>query len=124
MLCLALESYLPGLVAYIKKSIHVYSGSARKYDGHFKLASRVATVGRDSDTGRWQLTHPSSMLHGFVAVDGALLTPVALGRAEDWPGIEEELDALEDEVMAGHGEHDHHANPKLGEDHDSTDSVE
>jgi hypothetical protein len=99
MLCLALESYLPSLVAYIERSIHVYSGSARKYAGHFKLASRVAIVGRDSDAGRWQMIHPFSMLRGFVGVDGALLTPVALGRAEDWPGIEGELDALEDEVL-------------------------
>lgn len=100
MLCLALESYLPGLVTYMKKSIHVFSGSARKYDGNYKMAARVAIVGRDAETRRWRLTRPYTVLHGFNGIDGALLTPVTLGRAEAWADIKAELEKLEDEVEA------------------------
>ena len=37
----ALMSYLPGLVEEIQKSAHVYSGSAVKGDGNFKIAARI-----------------------------------------------------------------------------------
>ena len=37
----ALASYLPPLVQHMMKSVHVYSGSAVKGDGNYKLAARV-----------------------------------------------------------------------------------
>eukprot|EP00973_Karenia_brevis_P056617 7876742-Karenia_brevis.AAC.1 len=98
IVAVALESYLPKLVAEIQKSVHVYSGSAIKHDGHYDIASRIVTVGKDS-SGRWKLTRPFSVIHGFTGIDGALLEPVFPGRTEDWVDIKARLDKLVDAMI-------------------------
>ena len=42
----ALASYLPGLVAEIQRSAHVYSGSALKGDGNYKVPQRIKGGGK------------------------------------------------------------------------------
>ena len=42
----ALASYLPGLVAEIQRSAHVYSGSALKGDGNYKAPQRIKGGGK------------------------------------------------------------------------------
>lgn len=104
MVCLALEAYLPHLVSHIAKSVHVYSGSAIKHDGNYDMAALLTVVTRNRQTGKYTQTHPYTVLHGFVGIDGALLAPVAPRRTEDWPDIESELSDLTTSMMKNRAE--------------------
>lgn len=55
----ALLSYLPALVRHVEKHVHVYSGSAIRGDGHFKLASRILPKER------------INVVYGWIGIDGA-----------------------------------------------------
>ena len=99
ILCIALENYLPSVVAHMQQSIHVYSGSGVKFDGNFDIASRIVTVGRRGD-GRWALTCPYSVLLGWLGPDGGLLEVPTPARTEHWDDVEPPLDALTDKMIA------------------------
>ena len=104
ILCMALEKYLRQAIPYIKKSVHVYSGGGIKYDGHYDIATRTGVPGKDTASDKWIIVYPYSVLNGWVALDGALLTWVTAGRTEDWPDIEPVLDVLIDEITANRAE--------------------
>ncbi|CAJ1338701.1 unnamed protein product [Effrenium voratum] len=85
----ALMSYLPGLVEEIQKSAHVYSGSAVKGDGNFKIAARIKGA-----------RPATAVIYGWCGVDGCLLKPCELMPVESWAYIRPDLEKLADQMRA------------------------
>ena len=84
----ALLSYLPALVRHVEKHVHVYSGSAIRGDGHFKLASRILPKER------------INVVYGWIGIDGALLRPPAAMAGEPWPDIRPHLEELVVDIIS------------------------
>lgn len=84
MLREALLSYLPGLIRHIEEHVHVYSGSAIRGDGHYKVAARIRVADGT----------PPSVIYAWCGVDGALLRPPAALASETWPVLKEDLAKL------------------------------
>lgn len=98
LVCRALESYLPVLIQHMAAGVQVYSGSAVKGDGNFKLAAKIGVSRRDAATGRLRVERPFSVVLGWTGVDGALLKVIKAKKTEDWPDLKDDLDELHDEM--------------------------
>ena len=84
----ALLSYLPPLVSHVEKHVHVYSGSAIRGDGHFKVASRILPQEK------------INVIYAWIGIDGALLRPPAAMAGETWPDIRPHLEELVADIIS------------------------
>jgi hypothetical protein len=96
------RDYVQARVDLMRKYQFIYNGQLLRGDGNYKLAKKVRISVDDSEESVLKYT----VVLAWCGVDGSLLSPVSLAKAESWTCLSANLEPLLTDLKAarqGHG---------------------
>jgi hypothetical protein len=90
------RDYVQARVDVMRKHQFIYNGQLLRGDGNYKLAKRVRVS--PDDSGERLLNY--TVVLAWCGVDGSLLSPVSLAKAESWNCLSADLEPLLVELKA------------------------